>query len=356
MINIVIIFLFVILAINCNKLIENYTYKICNQRAPRGLHNKYLVNNHYKRVYNNNWDLYIPCGYKFVEKEITKLLINRNNKLIFGISGSDKIASKNNLWNILKDYYGRYEASNIMPETYIPTISSDIILFKKNYSHQKTYILKKNLQRKLGIKLMRNNNNIIDYCKKNNFVLIQEYIQNPFLVNGYKLNLRLFMLVICHNNKKNIYIHKSGKCLYTVQKYDNNLNFNSNITSYLSNKHIYDTNPLSFEQFRMYLLKKNIDDIQVFKKIKNIMVKLATAIQNHICNFDKLSQIRTFQLFGVDIILDHKLNPKLLEINKGPNMFPVNKDDSQIKQSIYRDLYDKAHAVESPINGFDKLI
>ena len=106
------------------------------------------------------------------------------------------LVSKNNLWNILKDYYGRYEASNIMPETYIPTVASDIILFKKNYSSQKIYILKKNLQRKLGIKLMRNNNNIIDYCKKNNFVLIQEYIQNPFLVNGYKVNLRLFMFFL----------------------------------------------------------------------------------------------------------------------------------------------------------------
>ena len=106
----------------------------------------------------------------------------------------------------------------------------------------------------------------------------------------------------------------------------------------------------------MYFLENNINDILVFKKIREIMIKLANAIQNQICNYNKLSKIKTFQLFGIDIILDNNLNPKLLEINKGPNMFPVNNDDFKIKTSIYNDLYNTTISNRNHINGFEKIL
>ena len=51
----------------------------------------------------------MPCGYNYVEGELESLGKDQitKNKRIFAISGCDKIASKNNLWKILKDYYGK---------------------------------------------------------------------------------------------------------------------------------------------------------------------------------------------------------------------------------------------------------
>ena len=355
----IIIFIIVVMILvfkNLSQLTEFFSYRLCKKRYVKGLHGKLLKKNNFVRTNNNDWDLYLPCGYKYVEGEITKLnLNNKKNKYIFGISGSDQIASKNNLWKILKNYYGFSDACDIMPTTYILNDPSDMILFKKNYKPDKSYILKKNLQRKKGLKLMKNDDNIISYANKHKYKVIQEYIENPFLVNGYKLNIRVFMLVVCSNNTKKIYMHKSGKCLYTSKKYKNNLVFHNNITSYYSNKSIYNTNPLSLEQLRMYLNNNNISDVVVINRIRFVMVKLANAIRNVLCKKSVLNNVTTFQLFGIDIILDNKLRPLILEINKGPNMIPVNNADKKLKETIYKDVYNNVNIINSPFNGFDEL-
>lgn len=351
----IIIILFIIIYICNYDSTELYSYKLCKNRNVVGLH-KTVINKHkLDRTSGDDWDIYLPCGYKFVEKEITNLSINKNNTHIFGISGSDNIASKNNLWKILRTYYGLTEASEIMPITYILQDSEDMISFNKTYSNNKIYILKKNLQRKEGLKLVKGNIKEILDAKKDNYKIVQEYINNPFLVNGYKLNIRLFMLIVCNENKKRIFVHKSGKCLYTLKKYKSNLDFNSNITSYNADKNIYNSNPLSLEQLRMYLIQNNQNDIQVFQKIRNVMIKLSTAIKNHICNKACLHKVTAFQLFGIDIILDDKMKPKLLEINKGPNMRYVNKEDMELKKKVYEDIYRNVNIINSEFNEFEEV-
>lgn len=338
-----------------NSIVEQFSYRLCKKRNVFGLNKVVLNKNKINRTDKNDWNLYLPCGYKFVEKEITNLPVDSNNTHIFGISGSDNIASKNNLWKILRDYYGVTEASEIMPITYILQDSEDMLSFNKTYSNNKTYILKKNIQRKEGLKLVKGNIKEILDSKKEDYKIVQEYIKNPFLVNGYKLNIRLFMLIVCNGNHKRIYVHKSGKCLYTLKKYKANMDFHSNITSYNADKNIYNSNPLSLEQLRMYLIQNKHNDIQVFESIRSIMSKLATAIKNHVCNKACLNNVTAFQLFGVDVILDDKMNPKVLEINKGPNMRYVNKEDMELKENVYEDVYKNVNIIESEFNGFEEV-
>ena len=338
-----------------NSIVEQFSYRLCKKRNVFGLHKVVLNKHKLKRTDDNEWNLYLPCGYKFVEKEITNMTMNSTNTHIFGISGSDNIASKNNLWKILRDYYGVTEASEIMPITYILQDPEDMLSFNKTYSNNKTYILKKNIQRKEGLKLVKGNIKEILDAKKEDYKIVQEYIKNPFLVNGYKLNIRLFMLIVCNGNNKRIYVHKSGKCLYTLKKYKANMDFHSNITSYNADKNIYHSNPLSLEQLRMYLTQNNYNDIQVFESIRGIMSKLGSAIKNHVCNKKCLHNVTAFQLFGVDVILDDKMNPKVLEINKGPNMRYVNKEDRELKENVYEDVYKNVNIIESEFNGFEEV-
>ena len=66
---------------------------------------------------SSDWDVYIPCGYNNVENELKTINTIRNNQIIFGISGCDKIVSKNNIWTLLSNNFGRksinYYARNL---------------------------------------------------------------------------------------------------------------------------------------------------------------------------------------------------------------------------------------------------
>ena len=91
---------------------------------------------------DDNWDLYLPCGYNHVEKELKNVRTQEGKKqFIFGISGCDKVVSKNGLWSILVTRYGRSQASKIMPETYLYR-DSDLLLFQKKYQPGRFYLMK----------------------------------------------------------------------------------------------------------------------------------------------------------------------------------------------------------------------
>ena len=150
-------------------------------------------------------------------------------------------------------------------------------------------------------------------------------------------------------------MHKSGKCLYTSKKYKNDLNFDTNITSYRPSPTIYNNNPLTLTDLYSYIQKKGGNHILIKNRIKSSMIKLARAIKNSVCNKECLNKVTTFQLFGVDVILDNKLIPKILEINKGPNMYPVNETDSKLKLEIYEDIYSSINFTESKLNNYELL-
>ena len=69
----------------------------------------------------------------------------------------------------------------------------------------------------------------------------------------------------------------------------------------------------------------------------------------------KLNKVTTFQLFGLDVILDDKLHPYILEINKGPNMMPITKKDLELKTNIYNDMYNIIGIIDKQNNGFIPL-
>lgn len=349
------IILIIILTIFYYKLnnTESFTYTKCNKYKIGTIQNNIIKKNNFNKTIDNNWNLFLPCGYKTIEHQLHSITLNKNNKYIFGISGSDNIASKNNLWKLLQNKYS--DASTIMPQTYILNDKNDMNIFIKYYKKDKIYILKKNLQRKEGLKLVKNDLNFILNAANEKYKIVQEYIHNPFLVNNYKLNIRIFLLIISKNGNKYFYIYKNGKCLYTANKYKPGLDLNSNITSYFSNNDIYKKNPFCLNELKYYMESNNINYKSIWFKIKSNVKKLTLAIQPHICNMKKLNYATTFQLFGLDVILDDKLHPYILEINKGPNMMPLTKKDLELKTNIYNDMYSLVGIIVSHNTGFIKL-
>ena len=200
-------------------------------------------------------------------------------------------------------------------------------------------ICKKNVQRKQGIKIICNIKDLY-HCKKNNFKIAQRFIGNSFLINNYKTNLRIYLLIKVENKKVDFFVNKKGKCLYANKKYSfkNEINYEENITSSNMDMNIYDANPHNFDDLKIYLEDNKIANWnKIFNKILNIFKKLYKA-GNNILKNQKYNKIY-FQLFGCDIILDNNLTPYLLEINKGPDMIPKINKDYILKRKIYYDTF-----------------
>ncbi len=315
--------------------------------------------NTFTKTNNNNdkklWQLYIPCGYNYVENELPTIKINnelsQNSQLyIFGINGCDKMVSKNNIWSVLKKYYGFDEASKIMPSSYVLEDKHDMKLFERDYKKDNIYIMKKNVQRKEGLKLTKDYNEILN-GPNHEYKVVQNYIRNLYLINGYKVNLRVYLLVVIHNDMKYFYISDLGKCIYTKKKYnDNDLDFESNITSYHLDMNVYKNNPRTFDQLRSYINDKENDPNAgslFFVKINSILQKMCTALSNEFYQSDniKTHNAITFQLFGVDIIMDNDLNPFILEVNKGPDMSARDDEDKKMKSIVQTHMFEKVGVI-----------
>jgi hypothetical protein len=298
---------------------------------------------------NEEWNIYVPCGYNEVEEELKKILVkgDPSKKYIFGINGCDTIVSKNKIWESLANCYGRKEASRLMPESYVLNDIEELQTFMQDFNikDNNIYILKKNIQRKEGLKLTRDYDEILNGWK-DDYRVAQKYITNLFLINGYKVNLRIYLLIVIRDNKITFYLSNKGKCIYTNKKYnDNDLDFESNITSYNLDMSIYNKNPRDFVQLRKYI-DNNILDIPnagnyFFKKIDSLMTKISKCLANNLYQSKNIKGSVTFQLFGCDVIFTDDLHPYLLEMNKGPDMIPRDDIDEDMKSNIQIDMFRK---------------
>lgn len=341
LIKLVIILFLIYLILKQNNLENFYNfnkkYKRCDQKKITGLLNSIFEENNIVKTKNNDWDIYVPCGYNLVEQELKNIYPISNKQIIFGISGCDKIVSKNNIWSLLENKYGRRYASLLMPETFIINRDNDMNIFSKKFNNKNIYILKKNIQRKRGLKISNNYQDIIQSIK-DGYKVIQYFDQNTYMIDNHKMNLRVFILIVCQYGNIRTYIHKLGKCLYAPKKYNKNnkLEFESNVTnSYKMNSQNL---PVSFIDLKKHLKFNNYDYNKLFKNIDVLMQKIAIAYSNNLCKLDNIKNNLSFQLFGADIIFNKHMVPKLLEINKGPDMNPKDKIDANLKKKIEIDM------------------
>jgi hypothetical protein len=322
---------------------EDFSYKRCNER-PLGkimgsIFNQYNIT----KSDNEEYDIYVPCGYNNVESELLKVK-KGENKYIFGINGCDHIVSKNYIWFLLKGCMGREQSGKLMPMTFILNEQKDMEYFKtKIYNRNNIYILKKNVQRKEGLKLTKDMGEIMN-AKYDNYKVVQEYKTDLYLINKRKVNLRIYLLIVMKEGKKYFYLARDGKCIYTYKEYSNNdLDFESNITSYHLDMDVYKKNPRTFEELREYINKNGDNGDALFRKIDNNMMRICSCISNDkaVYKSDNLKNSITFQLFGIDYIFDKECNPYLLEMNKGPDMIPRDDIDRDLKTKVQSHMFSK---------------
>jgi hypothetical protein len=342
----------------------------------------YTLSKTYKNIFDkyniqnneNDWNLYLPCNYDYPKEEIDKMPVVKDAKY-FIIENCDKMVAKNLLWHYVSQYYGIEKAKIMLPVSYVLSHDDDMERFEKEYSNDKLYIMKKNIQRQTGLKITNNKDEIMN-GKNMKYVVVQELLQNPYIISGRKIDMRFYVLVICRNNKFNVYVHNEGFIYYTKVPFKKgSLETDHNITTGYIDREVYVKNPLTHGDLRQYLDKpdrilseeeKNIKSQGssisnvFFKRVHTLIKNVLTVYTGQICSSDKFSNNICFQLFGVDVAVNDKLNPMILEMNKGPDMGAKDERDSQIKHTVVRDIMRLVNVVNEEAgnvpNGFTQVV
>jgi hypothetical protein len=338
---------------------------------------KFYMNETLKNVLKDNyinqsdeWNLYFPCGYDNISKEI-KDMPEKDGAKYFIINNADNMTAKEWLWQYVVKHHGFEKAKTMMPVTYVLSNPIDVNELKSNYKDDNLYIMKKNVQRQEGLKITNKLSELMD-GKKNGYIIAQELLQNPYTIDGRKTNMRFYVLVVCKDNDTNVYVHNNGFMYYTRDKFvKGSVEEGPNITTGYIDRQVYIDNPLTHKDLRVYLdnirslnkTEKNIREQGLkisdvyFGKIYQLIKEVYTSFLGRICGGDKLKNNVTFQLFGIDIAVDENINPKIMEINKGPDMGAKDKRDSDVKHGVIADMMNIIGAIKtSHDNGFINII
>ena len=331
-------------------------------------------------------ELYIPCSYNYIEQELAKLSPGPGVRYIYAIKGCDQLCSKNDLWSALKMQYGRDLASNIMPLTWVLNDPAEYKEFQRYYLQYKsvrpTFILKKNIQGKRGLHITQDIAEITDIRDSDDFKVVQRYVDNSYCIQGYKLNIRLYVVIICHRGMVDWYLYNRGKCIYTNKKYDPELSLlGSNLTD--KEQHFTSYNLDTAEKYGQYALPESLDDLanwmgkqafdSVWNQIQARLAQVKVCYAGKLCMLDTLDEQVCFQLFGLDFILREQkpgndtavprnskltlsgrfstphgmgvdaginLEPLLLEFNKGPEMIYKSPGDKVLKTGLISNMLD----------------
>lgn len=375
--------------INDNYKISENMVNISKINKPSWSRNKcsYDLTNTIKRVLDDhniinrdggNGKIMFPCGYDEISNELAKFNPKPNNSY-FVVNQADELIAKDLLWKHLVAHYGLNKAKTIMPMSYILYDEKDKNRFDFEYDKHKIYIMKKNIQRQEGLHITTDKNVILK-GSADHYVVVQELLQNPYTIadnlnnqiNNRKINMRFYILVICNQNDMDVYVHKNGFMYYTKESFvKGSLRSESNITTGYIDRKIYDKSPLTHDDFRTYLdSDRNITDHErnikkhglilskvVFERIYNLLRDVFIAIVGKICTKCKLSDGISFQLFGADIALDDKLNPMIMEINKGPDLGSKDERDGSVKYKVVSDIFRKIKAInDNKKNDFKQIL
>ena len=232
---------------------------------------------------------------------------------------------------------GLRDSEFIRFEKYYNQLQKQIDSEESEVTIDNTWIVKpgENTNRGSGIQFWKELHQIKDIVSKwvylpngkNRTYIIQKYLDNPFLYNKRKFDIRWYLLITTTNGNLQAYWCKEGY-MRTASKEFSTKNYSRyvHLTNDAVQKHWDDYskyengNKLSYPNFQRYLTKAHPDlkcnfAKDVVPKLKMIALK---GVQSVFKRIDPMKRQYTFELFGLDFILDENLRPYLLEMNTNP--------------------------------------
>ncbi|XP_066119962.1 tubulin polyglutamylase TTLL6 [Saccopteryx bilineata] len=185
-------------------------------------------------------------------------------------------------------------------------------------------------------------------------MICQLYISKPFIIDGFKFDLRIYVLITSCDPLR-IFTYNEGLVRFATTTYshpctDNLDDICMHLTNYSINKHssnfIQDAHSGSkrkLSTFNTYMESHGYNVAQIWSDIEDVIIKTVISAfpiikhNYHTCFPNHTLSSACFEILGFDILLDRKLKPWLLEVNHSPSFSTDSCLDKEVKDSL---LYD----------------
>ncbi|NWW83301.1 TTLL5 polyglutamylase, partial [Climacteris rufus] len=246
-----------------------------------------------------------------------------------------------------------FKTFHILPQTFIlPTEYQD---FCNTYSKDRGPWIVKPVasSRGRGVYLINNPSQIV--LEDN--ILVSRYISNPLLIDDFKFDVRLYVLVTSYDPLV-IYLYEEGLARFATVRYDqaskNIKNQFMHLTNYSVNKKSGDYvscddpevedygNKWSMSAMLRYLKQEGRDTAALMANVEDLIIKTVVSAELSIASACKsfLSHRGScFELYGFDVLIDDTLKPWLLEVNLSPSLACDAPLDLKIKASMLSDMF-----------------
>lgn len=189
--------------------------------------------------------------------------------------------------------------------------------------------------------------------------VVQQYISKPLLLDDYKFDLRIYVLVTgCAPLR--IFVHEEGLARLATEKYvtpsfTNLKDTCMHLTNYAINKSnpnfLFNTNAdlgnighkRSLISTLEYFSQQGFDVPGLWRKIYDMVIKTIISVQPALahtyksCQPEDYQNAMCFELLGLDVILDSKFRPYLLEVNHSPSFTADTPLDRRVKRKVVGD-------------------
>ncbi|NXT11686.1 TTLL5 polyglutamylase, partial [Prunella fulvescens] len=246
-----------------------------------------------------------------------------------------------------------FKAFHILPQTFIlPTEYQD---FCNTYSKDRGPWIVKPVasSRGRGVYLINNPNQIV--VEDN--ILVSRYISNPLLIDDFKFDVRLYVLVTSYDPLV-VYLYEEGLARFATVRYDqaskNIKNQFMHLTNYSVNKKSGDYvscddpevedygNKWSMSAMLRYLKQEGRDTAALMASVEDLIIKTLVSAELSIasaCKSFLSHRDSCFELYGFDVLIDDTLKPWLLEVNLSPSLACDAPLDLKIKASMLSDMF-----------------
>ncbi|KAM6303778.1 tubulin polyglutamylase TTLL13 [Podargus strigoides] len=242
---------------------------------------------------------------------------------------------------------------NIFPRTWcLPADYGDFQAYRRTRKIR-TFICKpeSGCQGK-GIFITRNPEDI----KHGEHMICQQYISKPFLIDGFKFDMRVYVLVTSCDPLR-IFVYNEGLARFATMKYIDPSRKNlgdtcMHLTNYSINRQsenfVQDDTTGSkrkLSTLNAWMAENSYNTTKLWEDIEDIIIKTLISahpvVKHHYqtCFPSHTTGCACFEILGFDILLDRKLKPWLLEVNHSPSFTTGSRLDCEVKDALLCDTF-----------------
>eukprot|EP00117_Sycon_ciliatum_P000086 scpid22923/ scgid4518/ Tubulin polyglutamylase TTLL4; Tubulin--tyrosine ligase-like protein 4 len=268
--------------------------------------------------------------------------------------GTFCIGRKDYLWTRLLHMQLRFGKKNFdfFPQTFI--LPRDTVHLRQQWddSGKQKWIVKPPASaRGIGIHLI----NKWAQVPRRRSVVVQRYLDKPYLINESKFDLRVYVYVPSYDPLR-IYVYEDGLVRFATCKYKNSSKHIANRFMHLTNYSVNKKNTTftansdetvcqghkwGLKALWRYLDERGEDSDTVWASIIDVVIKTIIASESTVNSKIKANVRRrscVHELFGFDIFLTDQLKPYVLEVNISPSLHTSSQLDMNIKGGMLHDL------------------